>query len=141
MKRLMPGLSRSAIAVMAAIFGLFGGLALGAGAAQAAACEEAHDPSPASEDATGIAFHNDTPFAARVFWIGFDGFLEEYGLIQPGESLQYDTYIGHQWMVELYASEERTECLGPIVPRDRESCQARILWDDGIGIDAGYCDF
>ncbi|MBB1250700.1 hypothetical protein [Rhizobium sp. G21] len=114
---------------------------LAATAARAAACEEAHDPSPASEQATGINFHNETPYAFRVFWIDFDGFLKEYGLVQPGETASYNTYIGHKWMVELYASEERTECFGPIVPRDSESCQARILWDDGVGIDAGFCDF
>ncbi|RKE85027.1 hypothetical protein DFO46_1811 [Rhizobium sp. AG855] len=28
-----------------------------------------------------------------------------------------------------------------IGPRDQESRRARILWDDGVGIDAGYCDF
>jgi VHL beta domain len=113
----------------------------GATAALAAACEEAHDPSPASDVSTGINFHNETSYAFRVFWIDFDGFLKDYGLVQPGETASYDTYVGHQWMVELYASEDRTECFGPIIPRDTESCQARILWDDGIGIDAGFCDF
>lgn len=137
----MPGLPRSAIAVLIATSCLFGAFAFGGSKAQAAACEPAHDPSPASDQSTGIVFHNDTSYAARIYWIGFDGFLEDYGLVQPGDSLSYDTYIGHQWMVELYASEERTECLGPIIPRDSESCQARILWDDGIGIDAGYCHF
>ncbi len=137
----MPVLSRSALAVLISTACLFAGVTLGAARAQAEACEEAHDPSPASDQATGIVFHNETSSAARVYWIGFDGFLEDYGLVQPGESLSYETYIGHQWMVELYASEERTECFGPIIPRDRESCQARILWNDGIGLDAGYCDF
>lgn len=137
----MPVLRKSALAMLIATSCLVASMAIGSSKAQAAACEEAHDPSPASDEATGIVFHNETSYAARIFWIGFDGFLEEYGLVQPGESISYDTFIGHQWMVELYASEERTECLGPIIPRDRESCQARILWDDGIGIDAGYCDF
>jgi hypothetical protein len=109
--------------------------------ALADACEPAHDPSPASDEATGIAFSNDTPYAYTVFWIDFEGFLQDYGLVQPGETASFDTFIGHQWMVELYASEERTECFGPIVPRDPETCQARILWNDGIGIDAGFCDF
>ncbi len=121
-------------------------LVLGAGVAGpvqawADACEEAHDPSPRSGDPTGIDFFNDTQFAYRILWIDFDGFLKEYGLLQPGEHAHYDTYIGHQWLVELYASEERTECFGPIAPRDHESCQAHILWNDGIGIDAGFCDF
>lgn len=137
----MPVLQRSTIAVVIATSCLFGGLVFGGSRAQAAACEEAHDPSPASDQATGIVFHNETSYATRIYWIDFDGFLKEYGLVQPGESISYDTYIGHQWMVELYASEDRTECLGPIIPRESESCQARILWDDGIGIDAGYCDF
>jgi hypothetical protein len=113
----------------------------GATLAWAAACEEAHDPSPSSDAATGINFHNETPYAFRVFWIDFDGFLKEYGLVQPGETASFNTFIGHKWMVELYASEERTECFGPVVSRDNESCEARILWDDGIGIDAGFCDF
>jgi hypothetical protein len=116
-------------------------LPLASSPAFADACEPAHDPSPASEEATGIVFSNDTAYAYNVFWIDFEGFLQDYGLVQPGESASFDTFIGHRWMVELYASEERTECFGPIVPRDPETCQARILWNDGIGIDAGFCDF
>jgi VHL beta domain len=132
---------RSAIAILIATSCLFGGVVVGESRAQAAACEEAHDPSPASDQPTGIVFHNETSYATQIYWIDFDGFLKEYGLVQPGESVSYNTYIGHQWLVELYASEDRTECFGPIVPRESESCQARILWDNGIGIDAGYCDF
>ena len=109
--------------------------------ALADACEPAYYPSPASDEATGIAFYNETAYAYRVFWIDFEGSLQEYALVQPGETAMFNTFIGHRWMVELYASEEWTECFGPIIPSDTETCQARILWDGGIGIDAGFCEF
>lgn len=111
-----------------------------ASAASAAECEASHDPSPETNIPTGVNFYNNTSYATRIYWIGFDGFLNEYALIQPGESAKFDSYVHHKWLVEVYAP-ERTECLGPISAPDQETCEARILWNDGVGIDAGYCDF
>ena len=108
--------------------------------AWSAECEFAHDPPPQSTEATGINFYNDTQYAMKIFKTDNEGFLTEMGLFQPAESAAFDTFVGHSWFVEMYAP-ERTECFGPIMPNQTESCQARMLWNDGIGIDAGYCDF
>jgi hypothetical protein len=106
----------------------------------AAECEPAHDPAPASDMASGVNFYNDTQYAFKVFWAGEDGFLQEYGMAQPSEKLSFNTFVGHQWFVEMYTP-DGAECLGPISANQSESCEAHILWNEGIGIDAGYCDF
>jgi len=103
-------------------------------------CEVSQDPAPQSSESTGINFYNDTQYAMKIYWTGFDGFLTEYGLVQPSESREFNTCVGHFWFVEMYAP-DRTECFGPIRPNQTEACQAHMLWNDGIGIDAGFCDF
>jgi hypothetical protein len=108
--------------------------------AQAEECEAAHDPAPASNLGTKIAFYNDTTFAMRLYWIDFDGFLKEYGLIQPDESTAFDTYVGHQWLVEAYTP-DGAECLGPISASDQSGCDMHILYDNGFGYDGGACEF
>ncbi len=61
-------------------------------------------------------------------------------MAQPSEKLSFNTYVGHGWFVELYTP-DGAECLGPVSASQQESCEAHILWNEGIGIDAGYCDF
>lgn len=97
-------------------------------------------PSPQTSEATGIVFSNDTQYAFRVLWSDFSGRLVEYGLVQPFEELGIDTYVDHLWMVELFTP-DGSECLGPISAPGPDTCRARILYDQGIGIDAGFCDF
>jgi hypothetical protein len=106
----------------------------------AAECEAAHDPAPESSLGSQIAFHNDTTYALRLYWIDYEGFLTEYGLIQPDESASFDTFVGHQWLVEAYMP-DGAECLGPISANDQTGCNMRILYDAGFGYDAGMCDF
>ena len=107
----------------------------------AAECEPSQDPSPPSDEATGIVFYNETQFAMRVFWSGFDGFLEPFSdWIQPGERAGYDTYVGHAWFVELNTYDGPV-CGGPISAYGPDTCQMRILYESGIGYDAGFCDF
>ncbi len=114
---------------------------LAVSAPAAAECEPSQDPSPASDTATGINFYNDTQYAMRVFWSGFDGFLEPYGdWIQPGDRVSYNTYVGHRWFVEVNTPEGAV-CSSAISPVDAESCQMHVLYDNGIGYDGGYCDF
>lgn len=107
---------------------------------QAAECEAAHDPAPQSDLATPISFYNDTPYAMRPYWIDFDGFLTEYELIQPYESASFNSFVGHQWLMEAYTP-EGAECLGPISAPDQSGCDMHILYDNGFGYDGGVCDF
>jgi VHL beta domain len=106
----------------------------------AAECEPAHDPAPQSDLAAPIAFFNDTPYALRLYWIDYDGFLTEYGLIQPTESASFDSFVGHQWLAEAQMP-EGAECVGPISPNDPAGCSMHILYDNGFGYDGGMCDF
>ncbi len=107
----------------------------------AAGCEPSQDPSPASHAPTGIHFYNDTAYAMRVFWAGFDGFLQAGGSwIQPGEKLSFDTYVGHAWFVEVNTPDGAV-CSGPIRANGADACHMHILYDNGIGYDAGFCDF
>ncbi|QDZ02113.2 hypothetical protein FQ775_17955 [Nitratireductor mangrovi] len=103
-------------------------------------CEPSQDPSPASNAATGISFYNDTQYAFYVYWAGFDGLLQEYALVQPFEEIGFGTYEGHRWFVEL-VTPDGEQCFGPIWADTAESCNARVLFDEVIGIDAGGCDF
>jgi hypothetical protein len=81
-----------------------------------------------------------TPRSLRLYWIGFDGFLTEYGLVQPDESASFGTFVGHQCLAEAYTP-DGAECLGPISANDQSGCDMHILYDNGFGYDAGMCDF
>lgn len=106
----------------------------------AAQCEYANDPSPESQDQTQISFYNSTHYAVQLYWAGFDGFLVDEGLLQPGDEAYFDTYIGHQWYVEVL-TEEGPYCAGPVAPYDYEPCNARIWFDGGPGFDADLCNY
>lgn len=123
------------------IAALVSALAVVASPAQAGGCEPSQDPSPSSFDQTGIFFYNDTQYAMRVFWSGFDGFLQAGGdWIQPGDKLSFDTYVGHIWFVEINTPDGAV-CSSPIRPNGLDACHMHILYDEGIGYDAGFCDF
>ena len=104
-------------------------------------CTPDVDPSPASEDQTAISFYNSTAYAVELYWANLDGTLVEYGLLQPGEENSYNTYIGHQWYVEVL-TENGAYCAGPIAPYDYDACNARV-WFDGSqpGFDADLCNY
>jgi len=112
----------------------------GVATSHAAECEPAHDPAPQSDLGAYIAFYNDTPYALRPYWIDYDGFLTQYDLIQPNESASFDSFVGHQWLVEAYTP-DGAECLGPISANDPGGCDMHILYDNGFGYDGGMCDF
>ncbi|MBU1174929.1 MAG: hypothetical protein KKH72_05955 [Alphaproteobacteria bacterium] len=123
-------------------FGLFAlaAIALAAPAAFADECELSTFPSPQSEDQTRIGFYNSTQYAVQLYWADFDGFLADYGLLQPEEEVVFDTYIGHQWYVEVL-TEEAPFCAGPIAPFDYEPCNVRIWYDGEPGFDADLCNY
>ncbi len=41
----------------------------------------------------------DFPF--DLYWIDFDGKRQNYGRLVPGQSIDMETYVGHQWVAEL----------------------------------------
>lgn len=133
----MKRAGRNVLMMSSAAIALMGQL----GAALAFECEPSQDPSPASDFETGINFYNDTSYAMRVFWSDFEGFIEPYSdWIQPGDSASFNTYVGHNWLVEVNTPEGAV-CSSLISASDAETCQMRILYDGGIGYDAGFCNF
>ena len=110
--------------------------------ALAAECEFAQDPPPQGGESTGIAFYNETQFAFRVLAAGMeDGFLSPMSeWIQPGETQSFGTLVGQTWFVEINTPDGPV-CSGAISANSTETCQMRVLYDGGIGYDAGFCDF
>ncbi|MFZ5479353.1 MAG: hypothetical protein ACOZNI_21495 [Myxococcota bacterium] len=49
------------------------------------------------EDAVWVVFANRRDHAVEVDWLDFDGVRHPYHLLQPGEELVRDAYVGHVW--------------------------------------------
>ncbi|MCM5555391.1 hypothetical protein [Pleomorphomonas sp. NRK KF1] len=100
-------------------------------------------PSPETNIPTGVRFTNDTNSMVRIYWSDFDGQLKDYGLVQPQETVGFQTYVHHRWYAELYMSDEAL-CAGPISAPDTETCDMRLMFDGERGMidmDGGYCDY
>lgn len=52
---------------------------------------------PSDEPAT-IEFVNLSEVAVNIYWIDFDGVLQDYAGTLPGEAVVLDTYVGHSWI-------------------------------------------
>jgi von Hippel-Lindau disease tumor suppressor protein len=48
---------------------------------------------------TVVQFINREPAAIRLYWIDYQGTRELYGNLSPGESVEFDTYVTHPWLV------------------------------------------
>lgn len=108
--------------------------------ARADRCEVSQDPSPPSQSEARIVFRNESQFALRLYWSDFDGFLTPMGAwVQPGENRWFTTYAGHAWFVEMNTPEGRF-CRGPVSATSRRTCNVRVLYDDGMDLDARGCD-
>jgi hypothetical protein len=110
--------------------------------ALAGGCGDTQPPSPATNIPTGIRFTNGTQYAMRIYWADFDGQLKEYALVQPEETVGFDTYVHHRWYAELYTPID-TACAGPISAPDTETCDMRFVFNEDTGeilMDGGYCD-
>lgn len=51
-----------------------------------------------SDDPTYISFINKSNRTAEAWWLNFSGKPVSYGDINPGKSLQMNTYLTHPWM-------------------------------------------
>lgn len=56
--------------------------------------------SPASDQAAPIEFVNKSDIAISIYWIDFDGQLQEYAGTLPGESVTLESYVGHTWLAK-----------------------------------------
>jgi hypothetical protein len=62
--------------------------------------------SPATTTAsTEIAFTNRAAEKRRIYWLNFNGIRVFYASLEPGQTVSYQTYIGHPWLVANDADE------------------------------------
>jgi hypothetical protein len=62
--------------------------------------------SPATTTAsTEIAFTNRVAEKRRIYWLNFNGIRVFYASLEPGQTVSYQTYIGHPWLVANDADE------------------------------------
>lgn len=111
-------------------------------------CGQKGVPSRNGGEATEILFHNFSDHVAQVYWSDLNGRLKQYAKIKPDDIVTFKTNIGHYWYIEAITTRDEAArrqgegCFGPISAAYSDSaCTARILYDDGIGIDAGGCDY
>jgi VHL beta domain len=67
---------------------------------QPRACSEAGALKSTADDTKSvIQFVNRRSEAVRLYWINYDGVREGYGNLPPGETLEFDTYETHAWLI------------------------------------------
>lgn len=67
--------------------------------AAATCADEAATKSPSEKTPTNVTFHNPTSGKLRLYWIDLDGRRKFYAIIDPGQSVKQQTYVGHNWVV------------------------------------------
>ena len=95
-------------------------------------CQPGLAESPPSREGGVIHFYNGTHFASQIYWSAFETNLRPYALLQPGEDVPYETYLGHAWFLEM-DTPEGSVCMGPIRLEDPQGCDVNILYDEGEG--------
>ena len=94
------------------------------------ACSEQRDlRSEHSREPTKITFINRSGMYRAFMWIGFDGTLQSYGGVNPGEQITFDTFRTHPWMVATGPG----DCLQIFMPAAEPSIVElnRLPADDG----------
>lgn len=87
-----------------------------------------------------ILIYNDSPYAMSVNWADYGGGLTEYRLLQPDESVELETSVGHNWHLLGY-TQEYTACMGPLAPDDLGACDVLVGYEDGgFSTTATNCD-
>ena len=76
--------------------------------------------SPSGEDTVMVQFVNATSNPLIGYWVDFNGNLQEYFQLAPGEKTDMETYAGHQWtlknalsgetVLEYTATTEKQQC-------------------------------
>ncbi|MEA1650995.1 hypothetical protein UAJ10_18470 [Nitrospirillum sp. BR 11164] len=103
---------------------------LSASYAGAQQCDNQQEPSPPSRVKTGLNLQNTTNSQINVLWAGFDGVLTHYTTLQPKQSTELITYVGHIWYLEAFTPGGAV-CLGPIRPVQASACRMKISLQGG----------
>jgi len=64
-----------------------------------------------------LQFSNFASIPLTLFWIDFNGSLQPYAVIQPGQTFQQSTFIGHNWVARTGDG----FCMGGLIPVDRQT--------------------
>lgn len=56
--------------------------------------------SPPSDNPAHAVFVNNSDVAVTIYWIDFDGQIQEYAGTLPGESWEVETWAGHYWLAK-----------------------------------------
>lgn len=65
---------------------------------------------------TSVTFENHLKRRVELVWIDAEGGRRSYGSVQPGESRQMNTFVGHTWLVIESSGDELGLCHGFISP-------------------------
>ena len=63
-------------------------------------------------NSTEISFTNRAPAKRRIYWLNFDGMRVLYASLEAGQTVSFETYIGHPWLV----ANEADECMAIYMP-------------------------
>ena len=61
--------------------------------------------SQAATDSTEISFRNRSSQTRRIYWLNFDGARVLYASLTPGQTINFQTYMTHPWLVTNDADE------------------------------------
>ncbi|WP_439543610.1 hypothetical protein [Hyphomicrobium sp.] len=75
-----------------------------------------------AKQAAKIRFVNESEATLVIQWVGYQGGLEEYGVLQPGADMVLDTFLTHPWITAY----EEGSCRQAFLPTAGESV-ARLL--------------
>jgi hypothetical protein len=74
--------------------------------------EEKNVRSRSGTTSTSIVFSNGSSHGVRIYWIDYGGARKFYGKLENGQSLNFQTYITHPWLV----ADLEDKCLGIYMP-------------------------
>ncbi|EGY00211.1 hypothetical protein AZA_30050 [Nitrospirillum viridazoti Y2] len=103
---------------------------LSASYASAQQCDNQQEASPQSRVKSGLSLQNTTTSQINVLWAGFDGVLTHYTTLQPKQSVDFISYVGHIWYLEAFTPNGAV-CLGPIRPVQASACKMKISLQGG----------
>lgn len=67
--------------------------------------------SPASNQPATAKFANKSDRALTVYWLGFDGSVQGYAGLVPGESTEIPSFVGHKWIAKDFTG----SCVGGVM--------------------------
>lgn len=79
----------------------------------------------ASQPSNAVAtlqFSNFASVPLTLFWINFNGGLQPYAVIQPGQAFRQSTFIGHNWVARTGDG----FCMGGLIRVDRQTVSLSV---------------